>query len=162
MQRFLQDNANLSLLLSNTHVENEINSFFSGVIVSHACSFSSIAHLDTHIGQSVHTSPDYCLSSTKYTNSAFTPFEMEVLSKVYQKVFPSLCNQPLAQSFRKMLSLTIKGQKVKADQYVSAKSVFGLKASDCATCSVFLDPDFRPAKINYFVIHSVYLRRMLL
>ena len=160
MHRFLQDNANLSLLLSSPHVESEINRFFSGVVISHACSFSSIAHLDMHIGQSPHTSPDYSLSSTKYTISAFTQFEMDILSKVYQKVFPSLLNQSLAQSFRKMLTITIKSQKVKADQYVSAKSVFGFEvshSSGCATRSVFSDPDFRPAKINYFVLHSMYV-----
>ena len=52
--------------------------------------------------------------------------------------------------------VTIKGQKVKAGQYVWAKGVFQFTNSGVPPIrTVFTDPDVRPAKIHHFISHSI-------
>lgn len=102
------------------------------------------------------------MPATKYTISSFSEHEMEILSRVYHKVFPSMFDQSecdslyFARSYRKMLSLAIKGQKVTSGKYVWARSVFQFPSSSAAaTRTVFTDPDVRPAKVHYFCMHSI-------
>ena len=61
-----------------------------------------------------------------------------------------------------MLSVTINGQQMKCNNYISARCVFpfsnNLPNSPLANLrTVFTDPDTRPAKINFFFVRSIQI-----
>ena len=91
---------------------------------------------------------------------------MDIFAKVYNHLFPTLfCgddNACLPQSFRKMLSVTIKGQKIKCGQVVLTRRVFPFSCTSTTSPlshlrTVFSDPDIRPAKIHFFFVHTIQI-----
>ena len=155
--RFLEDNSHFQLLSSIPRAASDITNIFLHSVVDCAYSFTSTRHLDM---TSTNSPVEDIVLPTKYTISTFSETEMGVLSKIYHQVFPSVFNQDeslyLPRSYRKLLYVTIKGQKVKAGQYVRAKSVFPFTNSGTPPIrTVFTDPDIRPAKIHYFISHSI-------
>lgn len=157
--RFLQDNAHVQLLSSVPSAASDITAIFSQVVLDHAHSFTSTRHLDnvpnSHCNSEI-------VPAMKYTISSFSEHELGILSNVYQEVFPSVLDPRQCQtlyiprSYRKMLSLEIKGQKVTSGKYVWARSVYEFPCSSASSiCTVFTDPRVRPAKIDHFCFHSI-------
>ena len=154
---FLEDNSHFQLLSSIPRAASDITNIFLLSVVDCVYSFTSTRHLDM---TSTNSPVEDIVLPTKYTISTFSETEMGVLSKIYHQVFPSVFNQDESlyspRSYRKLLYVTIKGQKVKAGQYVRAKSVFPFTNSGAPPIrTVFTDPDIRPAKIHYFISHSI-------
>lgn len=59
-----------------------------------------------------------------------------------------------------MNTITIHGQKLRIGQYILAKHLFDFpcSSSTSSVCStVFTDINARPAKIEYFIIHSIQI-----
>ena len=71
------------------------------------------------------------------------------------KIYPAIdfATLSLPRSYKKMNSITLKGQLIVSGQYVLAK---GLSSDTTGLwpCTVVSDPSLRPAKIDHFVIHS--------
>ena len=60
----------------------------------------------------------------------------------------------LPQSYRKMLSAAVKGQRIKSGQYVWAKCIVPFPGPSSLN-TIFSDPNVRPAKIIYFFVHTI-------
>lgn len=123
MSRFVKDNAHLQLLCNFPHASPDVTSVFSHAVLDQACAFTSTQHLDS-------LSQDQSLSfipAKKYTIATFTESEMELLTNVYFQLHPSFNQQDgvyFPRSYKKMLHVTVKGQKVSAGQYILARSIF--------------------------------------
>lgn len=166
MQRFIHDNYHLqSLSYSPTDISesSEVNAMFKSVIVDHACSFHSLKYQSnaTSRTESACTSGFTYLPARKYTMSSFSLSEVEALLKVYSSLYETLSTvrvEDVPQTYKKMLTLTINGEQFSSGQYVFAKSVFefhsGLREE---AHTVFTDPDYRPARIDHFAVHSISL-----
>lgn len=160
MQRFIVDNAYLQLLYyePSVHEPSNIDSLFQRTIVDHAHSFDSVKHLDTSVSKATHFSSGFeFVPSCKYTLAALSHSQVEILSRIYGMIYPSLPAVCLLQSFKRMLSVTINGQQICAGQYVLAKSMFPFAVSSEACRTVFFDPSVRPAKVHCFAIHSFHV-----
>ena len=147
--RFLNDNAYLQLLSSIPDASNDITVAFSQAVVDRAYSFMSTQHLDAR-SQGVQDQPntESIIPGIKYTISCFSEPEIDVLTSVYNELHPSINSiKHFSRSFQKMVSVTIRGQKITTGQYILAKSVFPF--SSCST------PSLRPAKVEYFFKHSL-------
>ena len=59
-----------------------------------------------------------------------------------------------SQSYRKMLSVTLKGQRVRCDQYVWARCIEPFSGPSSLK-TVFYDPNVCPAKVHFFFVHTV-------
>lgn len=156
LNRFVQDNSHIQLL-SSVPSNDDITKEFSKVVLDKAYSFSSTKHLDVDSLAGVPQEIEF-IAPSKYIISSFTEIEMEFVAKIYHEAFSTneYHSLVLATSFKKMLSATIKGQKIKAGQYVGAKSVFQFSSeasSSIRTC--FTEPGVRPAKVLFFLVHSV-------
>ena len=159
MQRFTDDNARLQLIeFAPSNCESsDVNSLFQHAIVDHAHSFYSVNHLDTTLSRANHFSSGFqYVPAGKYTSAAFSQLQLEVLSRIYGIIYPSIPPVCLPQSYRKMLSVTINEQQFCAGQYVLAKGMFSFAISSEATRTVFSDPSLCPAKIHHFAIHSFH------
>ena len=99
------------------------------------------------------------LPAHKYTLSSFSSLEVEALSRVYCSVYEALSIvvvEDIPQTYKKMMSVTINGQKINAGLYGFAKSVFNFKSNPREEVrTVFTDPLNRPARIDHFAVHSV-------
>ena len=98
------------------------------------------------------------IPATKRTISSFSTSDMLVLSTLCRKLYPELFSSErdvtVPQSYRKMLSATVKGQKMKSGQYVGARPVVPYPGPS-TTKSFFSDSDIRPAKVLFFSLcHS--------
>ena len=154
MRRFTEDNARLQLLQFEPSEPSDVNSLFQHTIVDHAHSFDSVKHLDTIVSRATHFSSGFkYVPACKYTMAAFSQSQVELLSRIYTMIYPSLPSVYLPQSYRKMLSVSINEQQFCAVQYVSAKGVFPFASSCETTRTVFSDPSLRPAKVHHFAIH---------
>ena len=161
MQRFVQDNFYLQMLSYTPTESSEMNDMFKKVIVDHAHNFQSMKY-QSH---SASRTPSMCTSgfeylpAHKYTLSSFSSLEVEALSRVYCSVYEALSIvvvEDIPQTYKKMMSVTINGQKINAGQYVFAKSVFNFKSNPREEVrTVFTDPLNRPARIDHFAVHSV-------
>ena len=78
------------------------------------------------------------------------------ITQYYPAMFTKYSCVNLPQSFRKMITATIKGQKIKCGQYVWAKYIteFPCASSLPSLRTVFTDPNVHPAKIHYFFVHT--------
>ena len=123
--RFLEDNSHFQLLSSIPSAASDITSIFLHSVVDCAYSFTSTRHLDM---TSTNSPVEDIVLVTRYTISTLSETEIEILSKVYHQVFPNIFDQDeslyLPRSYRKLLCVTIKGQKVKAGEYVWTKGVY--------------------------------------
>ena len=136
-------------------------SILSHAVLDHVYNITSKKHLDTATCFQEHT--EQYLPASKYTISSFNQSELDDLSNVYHKLFPALFEHNpvyLPQTYERMLSITINGQKFKSDQFVCARSVFSFSDREAVPSlmtlrTVFTDPDVRPAKIHYFFVHSI-------
>ena len=161
MQRFVQDNFYLQMLSYTPTDSSEMNDMFKKVIVDHAHNFQSMKY-QSH---SASRTPSMCTSgfeylpAHKYTLSSFSSLEVEALSRVYCSVYEALSIvvvEDIPQTYKKMMSVTINGQKINAGQYVFAKSVFNFKSNPREEVrTVFTNPLNRPARIDHFAVHSV-------
>ena len=106
------------------------------------------------------------MPANKYTISSFSEFKMDSFSAMYREVFPDVFEPNshlyLPQSFKKMLSVTINGQQMKCNNYISARCVFpfsnNLPNSPLANLhTLFTAPDTRPAKIHFFFVYSIQI-----
>ena len=158
MKRFLKDNGHLQLLMSIPTASPDITSTFSKVVLEQVCKFTSVRHLDSTLHEK---SDDRIIPATKYTICSFTADEMEILSELYHSLFPNLftdCEDLyLPYTFRKMKSVTIDGQKLSIEQFILAGNVFDFPCSTTAPSSMFSDVNARPAKIEYFAVHTVQI-----
>ena len=164
MKRFLKDNSHLELLMSVPLASNEVTSTFTKAILDQVCSFTSIKHLDNivHSCDVSTADSDYIIPATKFKISSFHEEEIEILTEIYHTLFPSLFSESqdlyLPQCFKKMNSISINGKKLRTGQYILAKNVFDfprLANSSTPVSTVFSDANARPAKIEYFLLHSV-------
>lgn len=146
LNRFVRDNGNLQLLSSVPKASSDLTSTFSHAVIDHAVGFTSVKHLDSISDQAVES---VILPANKYTICSLNELEMEILTCVYQHVHPGIVANDvyLPCSYQKMASVTIRGQKVTAGQYVLAQGVFPFTSLNSV----------RPAKIDYFFKHSVLL-----
>lgn len=159
MHRFMDDSANLQLLQFSPSDSSNISDLFSHSIGDHALSFYSVKHLDSSVSRSTQFSSGFqYIPASKYKLSLFSHLQVDNLSKVYHVLYPSLSftDIQLPQSYKRMKSVTIKGQEICSGQYVLAKPVFQFRdeANSAANKTVFYDPSLRPAKIDHFCIHS--------
>ena len=121
--------------------------------MQHVFNFTSVRHLDATCD--IPMTGDDFLPAAKHTISSFSTSDIILLSNRYT-VYPTLFNQHndvLPQSFRKMLSATVhvKSQRIKSGQYVWAKCIVPFPGPS----SLNTDPNVRPAKINYFFVHTI-------
>ena len=97
------------------------------------------------------------MPDTKHTISSFSS-EMPMLTDTYRAISPGLFNTNenvmIPQLYRKMVSATVKGHKIKSGQYVLARSVSPLSGPSSVK-TYFYDPTLGPAKILYFFIHAI-------
>lgn len=161
LDRFLKDNSHIQLLSSMPSNSDEVTSAFSKVVLDQAFSFASTKHLDDSSLCSKQQVKNF-LAASKYTISSFSVDEMEAFVSVYCRAFPMILDKypaelSLPKSFKKMLSGTVNGQKIKAGQYVNAKNVFQFSSQATSVHTVFSDPTVRPAKVLYFLLHSVVI-----
>ena len=84
LTRFLKDNSHLHLLSSIPSSTSDITSILSRVVLDHACSFASTRYLDTASHSCTTDIEDFIPA----TISSFSELDMEVLSRVYHKIFP--------------------------------------------------------------------------
>ena len=161
--RFLKDNSHLHLLSSIPSSANAASNMLSHVVLGYMHNIISTKHLDSTSCQQITSE---FLPANKYTISSFSEFEMDSFSAMYREVFPNVFEQNSSlyfpQSFKKMLSVTINGQQMKCNNYISARCVFpfsnNLPNSPLANLrTVFTDPDTRPAKIHFFFVHSIQI-----
>ena len=165
MKRFVQDNFHIQVLSLIPYNCSDVDHHFRPVVADHAYSFYSTRHLDTHSlvslyshsAKSVQYSP-----ALKYTLAVFQQHQIDVLHQTYLLLYPDihrdLAASSLPSTYRRMLSITINRQVIRAGQYVSAKSVFGFhheRETDAPAHTVFSNPDIRPAKIDHFAVHSL-------
>ena len=148
MSRFMKDNAHLQLLNSIPDASTDVTKAFSHVVMNHVFSFTSQKHLDNS-SSAIHN--DKVLPATKCVIASFSEPEMKVLRSVYLQVYPSVITSHayFPCSYRKMQYVTIDGQKIKAGQFILAKSIFSFSGSN--------SPKLRPAKVDYFFQHSVQI-----
>ena len=83
LTRFLKDNSHLHLLSSIPSSTSDITSILSRVVLDHACSFASTRYLDTASHSCTTDIEDFIPA----TISSFSELDMEVLSRVYHKIF---------------------------------------------------------------------------
>ena len=158
MRRFTEDNARLQLLQFEPSEPSDVNSLFQQTIVDHAHSFDSVKHLDTIVSTATHFSSGFkYVPARKYTLAAFSESQVQILTRMYGMLYPSLPSVCLPQSYRKMLSISINEQEFCARQYVSAKGMFPFTSTCKTTHTVFSDPSLRPAKVHHFAIHTFYI-----
>ena len=123
--------------------------------MQHVFNFTSVRHLDATCDIPM-TGEDF-LPAAKHAVSSLSTSDIILLSNTYHTVYPTLFNQHndvvLPQSYRKMLSATVKGQRIKSSQYVWAKCVVPFPGPS----SLNTDPNVRPAKINYFFVHTSFI-----
>lgn len=161
MTRFLKDNAHLELLLSVPPASDEVTNTFSKAILDQVCSFTSVKHLDsTFHPQDCSTECENITPAKKYKLSSFSEEEMKLVSELYSKLFPSFSigtqDVYLPQTFKKMDSVSVGGNKLRTGLYILAKPVFDFPGSSTLTpTTAFSYANARPAKIEYFVLHSV-------
>ena len=159
LTRFVKDNAHLQLLSSIPSGSIEMSDILSRAVIGHAFNFTSTRHLDT-TSSTAPSKADF-LPATKYTISSFSSSDMDILSDAYRILYPAVLSQchssSLPQSYRKMLTVTIKGQKIKSGQFVYARCIAPFPCASSSLVNirtVFTDPDVRPAKVHYFFVHT--------
>ena len=150
VNRFIRDSAHLQLLSSIPSNEAYARCVLSRAVLDHALNFTFTQHLDAPCDFA--TTPAEFVPDTKHTISSFSS-EMTMLTEKYHAISPALFNSNknvvIPQSYRKMLSGTVRGQKIKSGQYVLAHSVFPLPSPSSAK-TYFYDPNLRPANILFF------------
>ena len=117
LTRFVKDNAHLQLLSSIPSGSIEMSDILSRAVIGHAFNFTSTRHLDT-TSSTAPSKADF-LPATKYTISSFSSSDMDILSDAYRILYPAVLSQchssSLPQSYRKMLTVTIKVRKLSLD-----------------------------------------------
>ena len=122
MTRFLKDNAHLQLLSSLP--SSSINISFSDVVLEQALSFTSTKHLDTYGIKSSKNEDKGFVPAKKYTIHCFATHEVALYRKLHPSIFDQVKDVYVAQTCRKMLSVTMNGQIMNAGQYFYTRSVF--------------------------------------
>ena len=156
MHRFMNDTAHLQLLQVLPSDSTDISDLFYHSIGDHALGFYSVKHLDSNVSRCTQFSSGFqYVPASKYNLSVFSHLEVNILAKIYCVLYPTLqiANICLPQSYKRMKSVTVKGQEIYSGQYVLAKPVFPFR-EEAANRTVFSDPSLRPAKIDHFCIHS--------
>ena len=139
VNHFIRDSAHLQLLSSISSNEADATCVLSRAVLDHALNFTSTQHLDAPCDFA--TTPAEFVP--KHTISSFSS-EMTMLTETYHAISPALFNSNknvvIPQSYRKMLSGTVRGQKIKSGQYVLAHLVFPLPSPSSAK-TYFYDPN---------------------
>lgn len=155
VNRFIRDNAHLQMLSSFSNSPAESASVLSHSVLKHAFNFTSTRHLD--VTQEFETPAAEFVPDTKHTISSFSS-EMTYLTNAYRQNFSALFdshdNIVIPQSYRKMMSITFRGHKIKSGQYVLAHCNVPF-AGTSSMKTYFHDPNVRPAKILFFFIHAI-------
>ena len=156
MDRFLKDNAHLHLLSCAPSASSDVTSTFTHAVLDHAYGFVSTKHLDATSCDPPPDQVERFLPAPKYTICSFSDLELNILRKIYSKVFPSNeADSYFLRSFRKMPFMTVDGQKIKSGLYMMVKNVFEFSsASSSFMDSSFSARDTRPAKVDYLFMHS--------
>ena len=162
VNRFIRDNAHLQMLSSFSNSPAESASVLSHSVLKHAFNFTSTRHLD--VTQEFETPAAEFVPDTKHTISNFSS-KMTYLTNAYRQKFSALFdsndNIVIPQSYRKMLSLTFRGHKIKSGQYVLAHCNVPF-AGTSSMKTYFHDPNVRPAKILFFLFMLFKLMLLLL
>jgi hypothetical protein len=159
MHRFMDDTAHLQLLQLSPSDSTDISDLFRHSIGDHALGFYSVKHLDSTVSRCTQFSSGFqYVPASKYKLAVFSNLQVDILVKIYCVLYPSIpiADTCLPQSYKRMTSVTAKGQEIHSGQYVLAKPVFPFheEANSTANKTVFYDPSLRPAKIDHFCIHS--------
>ena len=157
VNHFIRDNAHLQLLSSIPSNEADATCVLSRAVLDHALNFTSTRHLDAPCDFA--TTPAEFVPDIKHTISSFSS-EMTMLTETYHAISPALFNSNknvvIPQSYRTMLSGTVRGQKIKSGQYVLAHSVFPLPSPSSAK-TYFYDPNLWSAKNLLFLFMQLKL-----
>ena len=156
INRFIKDNAHLHLLSSIPSDSIGATSILSRAVIEHVSKVSSAMHLDS-LSYHLPSETDF-VPGSKYTIASFSSFDMDILLNVYQMVYPSMFsdnnNFSLPQSYRKMISVTIRGQTMRVGHFIFARCVSPFPSTGSPSLrTVFSAPDVRPAKIFF---HTYY------
>ena len=127
MKRFISDNSHFQLL-SYSPTDQAGSCLFRKTVVDHAFQFYSTKHLDDHVSLNVSrlsTGFKYT-PAKKYTLAAF---QLESVKCLYPNLYPTLIAESvsIAQTYRKMMSVTINDQVFCGGQYALANSSCTLK-----------------------------------
>lgn len=118
-----------------------------------ALSFTSTKHLETY-GITSSTNED-----KQFVPAICTTHEVETLFALYRKLHPSIFDKDtdvyVVHMYRKMLSVSVNGQRMKAGQYFHTRSVFQFPDLSTTTRTISTGPNVHPAKLQYFFVQCI-------
>ena len=160
MKRFMVDNSHVHLVT----MAKESNIVIDHIVRQHSFSFHSMRHLDNYATPPYQpSSVDNFVPAIKYTLALFSSSDTKVLLDVYSFLYPEQVEHfnhsdfVLPSSYKKMVSVTIQGQKFTSGECVLARSVFPVCShTQSSPATIFFDPTLHAAKIEYFAVHSFH------
>ena len=155
MKRFVEENFNIQMLFS-ANTSGAAGKVFHVVVKYYALGFYSLKHLDTQLSDGSPSTSDF-VPTSNYSIGIFQEHQLSDLRDLYCVLYPSQLSSVdfvLPCSYRKMDSVTLKGQDIICGQYVNAKPVF-LQSEGLPT--IFSNPDVRIARIQHFAMHSFHV-----